>query len=132
MCLLFFALLSELVRCQAQAQATSTNRNMSTWPVLLLSDKTDCHHQSKPLLQFRQALAQRGLKTDKGCSGQAENLQALRILGNEALHDLETPGELELRTALDLVEHLLRTIYETRERADHLRRLRDERRTNST
>ena len=51
----------------------------------------------------------------------------MRILGNEAIHALETPGEKELSAALDLVEQVLRTVYETSERASHLRKLYAER-----
>jgi hypothetical protein len=41
----------------------------------------------------------------------AESLQAHRFLGNYALHRNETPDKEELKTAIELVEHVLNEIY---------------------
>lgn len=53
------------------------------------------------------ALAVMGLMTAE----QAEFLHGLRILGNEAAHEVKPHGDQTLGAAMDVVEHLLKTVY---------------------
>ncbi len=55
------------------------------------------------------------------------NLQTHRALGNAAVHQMETPSSAELCAALDVLEHLLKTLYELPLRAEDFKRLRRER-----
>lgn len=59
--------------------------------------------------------------------GDVSLLQTHRLLGNEAIHSMQTPSMAELTAALDVLEHLLKTLYELPRRAEDLKRLRTER-----
>lgn len=39
-------------------------------------------------------------------------LHELRFLGNDAIHDLETPSKSDLDNAIDIIEHIIEDIYE--------------------
>jgi len=41
----------------------------------------------------------------------ADRLHSIRFLGNSAIHELDTPKENQIRIALDIVNHYLKTIY---------------------
>ena len=60
-------------------------------------------------------------------NGDINLLQMHRAMGNAAVHQMETPSSAELAAALDVLEHLLKTLYELPRRAEDLRRLRTER-----
>ncbi|MDH4158130.1 MAG: DUF4145 domain-containing protein [candidate division Zixibacteria bacterium] len=51
----------------------------------------------------------------------AKFLHALRFMGNEAAHEINTPSPTELTSALDIVESLMQTIYTLDELASHLK-----------
>jgi uncharacterized protein DUF4145 len=59
--------------------------------------------------------------------GDIKLLQTHRALGNAAIHQVETPSPDELAAAIDVLEHLLRTLYFLPLRADDFKRLRAER-----
>jgi hypothetical protein len=59
--------------------------------------------------------------------GDIDLLQTHRALGNAAVHQMETPSAAELDAALDVLEHLLKTLYELPLRAADLKRLRADR-----
>jgi hypothetical protein len=40
-----------------------------------------------------------------------ENLHGLRFIGNDAVHELESPNEFTLTVALDVVEDILNFLY---------------------
>lgn len=58
---------------------------------------------------------------------QADFLHFHRALGNEAVHEIVAPPIAELVAALDIVESLMRTIYELPDTADELKALRERR-----
>jgi hypothetical protein len=60
-------------------------------------------------------------------AGDINVLQTHRALGNAAVHQMETPSSAELTAALDVLEHLLKTLYEMPLRAADFKRLRTER-----
>jgi hypothetical protein len=60
----------------------------------------------------------------------SEILHEHRYLGNEALHDLSCPSKEELALAIEIIEHILETVFEIPEIADKLHKKRTER-TNS-
>ncbi len=60
-------------------------------------------------------------------AGDIHHLQTHRALGNAAVHQMETPSSAELCAALDVLEHLLKTLYELPRRAEDFKRLRMER-----
>ena len=47
----------------------------------------------------------------------AATLHNLRFLGNQAVHQLDKPSEDNLKLAIDIVEHTLKSIYEIEEKA---------------
>lgn len=53
---------------------------------------------------------------------QAEVLHQHRYLGNEALHELVQPSTSELELAIQIIESILETLYETPDKAAELRR----------
>ena len=48
-------------------------------------------------------------------------LHKLRFLGNDALHDLQTPTKEEIDTALDIIEHIIESLYEILGKASNLK-----------
>ena len=54
----------------------------------------------------------------------AEILHEHRFLGNDAVHELSKPSCDELVLAIDIVEHMLESLYEVPKKADDLHRLR--------
>ncbi len=58
---------------------------------------------------------------------QAEFLHLHRLLGNDAVHDMAVPTLEELRAAIDIVESLLKNLYELPEIAADLKAARDRR-----
>jgi len=54
---------------------------------------------------------------------QHENiLHKLRFLGNDALHDLQKPTQKEVDSALDIIEHIIESLYEILGKAKNLKR----------
>lgn len=51
----------------------------------------------------------------------AESLHEHRYLGNEAVHELSQPSKEELALAINIIEHILETIYEIPEKVLELR-----------
>ena len=43
-----------------------------------------------------------------------------RYLGNDSIHQLSLPSKLELNLALDIIEHVLESLYEIPEKASEL------------
>lgn len=64
-----------------------------------------------------EGLLQKGLITKQ----ESKALHQLRFLGNEALHELEPPHRKNLKTAIDIIEHLLESLYEIGEKADQIK-----------
>lgn len=58
---------------------------------------------------------------------QAGFLHLHRFMGNAAAHELETPTSREIDSALDIIENLLKTIYELPEKARGLERAQERR-----
>jgi len=52
-----------------------------------------------------------------------------RLLGNEAMHESTLFGDLELQTAIELVESLMDTVYEAKSKADMLKHIREARKS---
>lgn len=57
----------------------------------------------------------------------AEYLHQHRLLGNEAAHEMSTPSKAEIKYALELLEHLLNTLYVVPRKLADLQRLKSER-----
>jgi hypothetical protein len=53
-----------------------------------------------------------------------KTLHEHRFLGNSAVHELTRPSEVELRLAIEIVEHTLEQLYELPEKAEDLKRAR--------
>jgi hypothetical protein len=62
-------------------------------------------------------LHEKGLLTKRN----AEILHEHRFLGNQAVHDLSRPSDDDLRTAIEIVEHVFEALYEIPEKGDVLR-----------
>jgi hypothetical protein len=71
-----------------------------------------------------EGMAEKGLIT----RGQRDVLHEHRFLGNEALHELDTPHRDELRLAIEIIEHTLDHVYEIQPKAAALRMLKMQRR----
>ena len=52
---------------------------------------------------------------------QQEALHQLRFLGNDAVHELSKPSNSDIRTALEIIEHILDDIYELPNKAEKLK-----------
>ena len=61
-------------------------------------------------------LAEKNVLTSKN----AEMLHQHRYLGNDSIHQLSLPSKLELNLALDIIEHVLESLYEIPEKASEL------------
>jgi hypothetical protein len=57
----------------------------------------------------------------------ADYLHQHRFLGNEAVHEMESPPEEEFEIALEILEHLLKSIYILPQRNEALRKMRTKR-----
>ena len=57
--------------------------------------------------------------------GFADALHENRLLGNDALHEMTLFGDTELKTAIELIETLIETVYETKNKASTLKALRE-------
>jgi len=68
-------------------------------------------------------LAEKGILTKK----HSEILHEHRYLGNEAVHELSLPSREELALAIDIIEHVLESVFEIPEKAEELRRRRAKR-----
>lgn len=53
-------------------------------------------------------------------NGDKKRLHAIRFLGNDAAHEIKEPKEAELRVALEIVEHLLNSVYILEKKAKSL------------
>ena len=62
-------------------------------------------------------LCEKGILTKKS----ANILHEHRYLGNNAVHELSRPAETDLRLAIEIIEHVLDSLYEIPEKADVLR-----------
>lgn len=78
------------------------------------------HCRGKSLLLKINNLVVQGIITQSD----ADILQTIRIMGNEAAHEVSANSEEELVTALEVVEHLLRGVYLIRQKAQKLKKLR--------
>ena len=58
----------------------------------------------------------------------AHALHEHRFLGNDAVHELALPARKELELAIELMEHVITSIYEITRSAEHLAKLRSQRR----
>lgn len=76
--------------------------------------------RSNKLIGKINGLLEKGIITKK----QVEILHQPRFLGNEALHDLEAPKTEILRIAIEIIEHMLDSLYEMDDRSEILSRLR--------
>lgn len=72
--------------------------------------------RSKDLMGKINGLHEKGLITKK----QAEILHEHRYLGNDALHSLDTPSKKSLRLAIEIIEHILDSLYELTDKAEEL------------
>ena len=62
-------------------------------------------------------LCEKGILTKKS----ADVLHEHRYMGNSAVHELSRPAEEDLRLAIEIIEHVLESLYEIPEKADVLR-----------
>jgi hypothetical protein len=80
-------------------------------------DKNGEKKESKNLDGKIEELATKGFLT----KANAEMLHELRFLGNEALHELSSPSNQELKMAIEIIEHTLDNIYELEHKASELK-----------
>ncbi|MBC9116300.1 hypothetical protein NIPOLPBK_02765 [Stenotrophomonas maltophilia] len=62
-------------------------------------------------------LSEKGLLTKKN----AELLHEHRYIGNDAVHELSRPSDADLKTAIEIVEHMFESLYEIPEKAEALK-----------
>jgi hypothetical protein len=62
-------------------------------------------------------LSEKGLLTNKS----AELLHEHRYIGNDAVHELSRPSDADLKTAIEIVEHMFESLYEIPEKAEALK-----------
>lgn len=60
------------------------------------------------------------LKAGYVSNGDKKRLHAIRFLGNDAAHEIREPDPVEIRIALEIVEHLLNTVFILESRARRL------------
>jgi hypothetical protein len=53
-------------------------------------------------------------------NGDKRRLHAIRFLGNDAAHEIKEPNDYEIRVALDIVEHLLNSVFVLESKAKSL------------
>lgn len=53
-------------------------------------------------------------------NGDKKRLHAIRFLGNDAAHEIKEPNDSEIRVALDIVEHLLNSVFVLESKAKSL------------
>jgi hypothetical protein len=68
-------------------------------------------------------LHEKGILTES----QTSILHELRFMGNNALHDLKKPTKKEFELAFDIIEHILKTIYDLPAKGNALKKKRENR-----
>jgi hypothetical protein len=58
-------------------------------------------------------------------NGDKRRLHAIRFLGNDAAHEIKEPKHIDIRIALEIVEHLLNTVFILEKRSEGLETLAD-------
>ena len=89
----------------------------------LVPNEDGKEHNRKSLEGKIYGLLQNGLISET----QTSALHELRFLGNNAVHDLEEPSREELKTALDIIEHMIDDLYELPLKSKKLKQQREAR-----
>lgn len=80
-------------------------------------DKNNNPYLNKSLPSKIKGLAENGFLTTKS----AESLHNLTFMGNESLHQLAASSKYELKLAIDIIEHMLESIYEIEHKSNNLK-----------
>jgi hypothetical protein len=110
------------VLCAAGLRATieglCAENGVTGGPVKVMTKGGAVEEKRKDNLEGKiSGLCEKGILTEKS----AEILHEHRYLGNSAVHELSRPGEDDLRLAIEIVEHVLESLYEIPEKAGVLR-----------
>lgn len=106
---------------RAIIEGVCADQKITDGPVKINNKDGPTAIQRKKTLQGKIAgLGEKGILSQQ----YAEILHEHRFLGNDAVHDLSKPSFDELVLAIDIVEHMLESLYEVPQKADDLRGLR--------
>lgn len=110
------------VLCAAGLRATieglCAENSVTDGPVKVMTKDGTVEEKRKDNLEGKiSGLCEKGILTEKS----AELLHEHRYLGNSAVHELSRPAEDDLRLAIEIVEHVLESLYEIPEKAGVLR-----------
>jgi hypothetical protein len=110
-----------LILCSGGLRATiegiCNSEGIIDGPVNVMRKGTSVIQRKKDLQGKISGLNEKGLLTKR----HSEILHEHRLLGNEALHFLDSPTKDELNLAIEIVEHTLDNIYELSGKANDLR-----------
>lgn len=94
------------------------NQNIKDGPIEISGKNGNAKIERKTNLQGKiSGLNEKGVLTKE----QSELLHEHRFLGNDAVHELSQPSIEELKLAIEIIEHIIKNIYEIPKKATDLR-----------
>lgn len=107
---------------RASIEGLCEENNIADGPVQIVNEDGSKQIVRKSNLEGKiSGLAEKGILTKMA----SDILHEHRFIGNQAVHELSKPSDAGLRTAIEIVEHLLESVYEIPEKAELLRRARN-------
>lgn len=101
---------------RALVEGLCKDQRVSSGQVKVKTKKGPTLKTLKDLRGRIEGLAQKGLLTPRD----AKVMHSLRFMGNEAVHELQAPPIGQIRTAIDVIEHMFDGVYELDEKAADL------------
>ena len=109
---------------RAIIEGICAEEDIASGPIEVEKDGTKKVVRKKNLEGKIAGLREKGILTQKHC----DILHQHRYLGNEALHELVQPSQEELQLAINIIEHILESIYEIPQKAAEIKKQRLRRR----
>jgi hypothetical protein len=96
------------VALRAIIEGICADRNVKDGPVKIIKNGSEVVVRKRDLVGKIAGLFEKGILTNTN----AEILHEHRYLGNDAVHKLSLPSTEELRLAIEIIEHVIESLYE--------------------